>query len=323
MISAIKAYLKLAMALRTPFIFLLDAKYKVLELAEFRAFYATRLVQHQYIPEFFDCEVAPELAWALGLFYADGSCGLRNGKPSGANWRIVNANEEYLVRAKAAFEGEWPDFEFPLRTYRSYAKGQLTNYGERKRQLHCLEVAPQERHNDSSRGEFIRKFRATTYIFKEKKVPAGILESLRRSKRAFLEGVIAGDGTKGTSRFISVHGGTSLGELVKLMLDLRWLWYFRKDNGNDNYRLYFTRRFEQKDLSKVGGCDDYAWLMKALANHEHINGVGFVIGWVKWVGGGLHAWNVGLTDKGVYQLEPQTGMIFRRQGQYRPLLVIL
>ena len=67
-------------------------------------------------------------------------------------------------------------------------------------------------------------------------------------------------------------------------------------------------------------CDDFAWMFKAEAIKRRINGVGFVIGRYS---GGLHAWNVALTNSGVFQVEPQTGHIFGTDGHYRPLAVVI
>ena len=67
-------------------------------------------------------------------------------------------------------------------------------------------------------------------------------------------------------------------------------------------------------------CDDFAWLFKAEAIKRGLNGVGFVIGRL-WGKG--HAWNVALTDYGIFQVEPQNAMTFQRDKTYRAWLVII
>lgn len=70
---------------------------------------------------------------------------------------------------------------------------------------------------------------------------------------------------------------------------------------------------------ELADCDDFAWLYKAEASKREENGIGLVIGWYR----GLHCWNVAITDKGVLQIEPQTGNIFRWNIHYIPILVII
>ena len=200
-----------------------------------------------YVEGLFDCEVAIETAFGLGLFYADGSCGLREENSyAGAFWRIVGWKEEALERAKQAFEIEWSELTFPLRLYDDYKEGSLTNFGARRKSLYCLEVAPKERHNDGARGEFIKRFQHTLYFkSREKKVPAGVLESSLSSKKAFLEGVIAGDGKRNASP-IAVHGRMSVNELAELMDDVRWRYSIQPDHGDMNFRIGYDRRGEGK-----------------------------------------------------------------------------
>ena len=200
-----------------------------------------------YQSELYDCEVPPEVAYGLGLFYADGNCGLRKSKLfGGASWRITGWKKNCLERTAQAFNDEWQDMNFYIKQYDDYKMGSLTNYGERKKDLYCLELGVKERHNNGSRGQFIKKFRDTCYFDSgDKKVPAGILESSLTTKRRFLEGVIDGDGMS-SGHCISVHGRTSLAELMDLMMDVRWKFSIYPDNGENNYRLSYNRRQEGK-----------------------------------------------------------------------------
>jgi len=79
-------------------------------------------------------------------------------------------------------------------------------------------------------------------------------------------------------------------------------------------------KLDEKWVKDYFDCDDFAWLYKALASKLQLNGVGFVIGRYD---GGLHAWNVALTNEGIYQVEPQNGVTFKWHKEYRPLLVII
>lgn len=69
---------------------------------------------------------------------------------------------------------------------------------------------------------------------------------------------------------------------------------------------------------EIFDCDDFAWVFKGLAAERRRQAVGFVIGW--WQGG-LHCWNVAITETGLKWIEPQTGKI--NQRGYWPWLVII
>ncbi len=234
-----------------------------------------------YIAELWDCKVETDVAFGMGLFYADGSCGLRKASSfSGANWAIVNWKLPALEKTQAAFEKEWPELTFPIKLYDYYKAGHTTNYGQRQKNCYCLEVSPHHRSNNGVRGHFIEQFRASAYYSSgEKKVPSGILESPLHVKRSFLEGVIEGDGTGLMTKRISVHGDTSLTALVKLMNDVKWQYRTYIDNGDNNYVLTVNRRQEGKgklleyldgrawqssfELCKATGvnyCSCYKWL---------------------------------------------------------------
>ena len=77
---------------------------------------------------------------------------------------------------------------------------------------------------------------------------------------------------------------------------------------------------QEKYITDYFDCDDYAWLFKALANRVKVNGIGFVVG--KSIGG-WHAWNIVLMADRVYQIEPQTGAIFKKSKDYKPVVVII
>jgi hypothetical protein len=174
-----------------------------------------------YIPTYADCPIPPETAYALGLFFAEGSCGFRDGTASGAWWRIV-AEKEYLEKAKAGLEA-YPRFpvSFEIKPFNSYKEGAKTNFGERKRDLYCLEVHAQE---CGARRDFIRAFYRMFYLdglLDYKKVPGCIYDSSLEAKRAFLEGVIDGDGGRNENR-ITIVGDLALTGIIKLMKDLHW-----------------------------------------------------------------------------------------------------
>ena len=217
----------------------------------------------KYRKEIYDCEVPEEVAYGLGLFFADGTCSLREKGHAGASWSLVGWKRDCLERAADAFSAEWPDMKFYIREFDSYKVGSKTNYGTRKKSLYCLQLGVRERHNDGTRGRFIELF-TNSFYDKElgKKMPAGILESLSETKLAFLNGVIDGDGIseRNGRGFISCHGMMQLTELIDLIIDCGWKFYYKPDNGNDNYRLYYDRKTQK--LAEVAACDDFAYRLK-------------------------------------------------------------
>ena len=279
--------------------------------------------REDYETEWYDCEVPVEAAYGLGLFYADGSCGLREeGGYSGAFWRIVNWNLAWLERVKASFEQQWEDMVFPIRQYPDYLEGSDTNYGARKKTLYCLEVAPMVRSNNGDRGMFIEKFRATSYDKQgNKKVPAGVLESSAASKRAFLQGVLDGDGHERTpSRgTIYCHGMMQVTELMDLMLDCGWKFRFGRDNGEENYWIYFNRKHEK--LSTMPACDDFAFsLMGVFHDNKDTAAMPIFITWVSMPEGG-HAVISYCKDGVVRIIEPQTDEIYDVPDEWKLMLL--
>jgi len=137
-----------------------------------------------------------ELAWAHGLFCAEGSAHIRkHGGNSGAMWNIRCGNEGYLERAMSALSLEYPEMKFYINNYPSEQLGAVTNYGPRKLPIHHLLCTPRERHNDGAKGLFVRKFRMDFYnSFGVKRVPIDILNGTMVTAMGFYDGIYAGDG---------------------------------------------------------------------------------------------------------------------------------
>jgi len=176
-----------------------------------------------YWAERYDCPtIQPPLAWAFGLFFADGSCG--SGGEGKRWWSLTNTKPELLERCKAPLSDEFPDFEFEIKSYQSERVGLKTNLGGRRHGLYHLEAKLKERHNNGTRDGFQNDFWKMFYLFGQKKTPSGILEGTISSKTAYLEGVIAGDGHQAAGRAprIGVQGKSSAAEIYKLAADVGW-----------------------------------------------------------------------------------------------------
>lgn len=295
-----------------------DGKYFLIDWETMKKIIAVDWIdKKKYVKERFDCEVPVELAWAWGLFFADGSCGLRKkGGYSGAYWRIVNTNKDFLERAKRALDWEYKDIlTFKIVLYSSYKKGVETNYGKRTKDTYCLEVIPKRKgkrlltghHKYSNggrkvRGKFIELYQELFYDYGKKIVPKPIFDKYHKPRKTFLEGVIAGDGSKtgsGNCRFISVGRKNP-----RAMMELDWHMFalglkHRIVNYEREFRIYYSKKFEINPIPVF--CDDFAYsFFTHTSEIFEINNVGIVHGHIynkdtgKWIGG--HFWNAILTE---------------------------
>lgn len=205
----------------------------------------------QYLSEEFDDVVAPDLAWAMGLFFADGTCGLRSENYSGAYWNICNTNPELLEGSVKPLEIKWPGLSFKIETYPSEAKGKVTNYGVRRKSLYHLLVGIRERHNNGDRGRFIREWLNLFYFNGYKRVPAPLMGSSTQAKRQFLLGAIAGDAyipQKGAPR-LGVRGRIGLSGLLKLGHDINWSpSFYPEERRTEFYYVCFNWRQQYDPL---------------------------------------------------------------------------
>jgi len=190
----------------------------------------------------FDCPLPEGLAFTMGLFFADGTCSLRDSGYKSANWNICNTDKALLEKCVDPLRYEW-GFDFKVKTYTSEAQGKKTNYGRRKNGLYRLETAIGKGNGRNPiRGRFAEDFRDMFYIGKDKKVPGCILESSLETKRAFMEGVIAGDGYE-AQHTIGVKGKAGLTGLYLLGSDLMWHPRITNEDRRDNFHyLHYTLR---------------------------------------------------------------------------------
>lgn len=72
-------------------------------------------------------------------------------------------------------------------------------------------------------------------------------------------------------------------------------------------------------IKDISNCDDAALLFKAAASEKHENEVGLIFGSIPR---GFHAWNLALCPDGLFEVEPQTASIGKRQ-RYKPWLIII
>lgn len=239
-----------------------DSEYRLMDTESLIEFLRINPVNsRKYITEFHDCPLPIDYAYALGLFFADGSCGFRqkSGNMSlgnGASWRIVG-DQKNLERAKKGLEERmFADVTFDIRLYESYKKGIITNYGRRTKDTYCLDVLA-NKHGD--RIKFIKEFHKLFYRNKEKKTPSPIMECNMESKKSFLEGVLDGDGTtlsnEKKGRLISHKLG--IFGLIKIMKDIWWNPTLSKENRTKKPMYYIG--INQKR-------EPYSFILEAIKN---------------------------------------------------------
>jgi len=222
---------------------------------------------NKYITDAYDCKIPSELAFAWGLFFSDGSCGLRKGKACGAWWNIVNSNLSYLKRAKKALDKEHKELVFKIKEYPYYQKGRVTNYGPRKKTLYRLEATLNKKNqkidkwgkpfnsNGGARKKLIELYRHLFYKRSKKKTPSTLYDKYYWQRVKYLEGVIAGDGCE-KGKYISVGYSNQNGayELAELMNSLGWK-YRIDEFKNKEWRIYYTK---VKGKWKPWFCDNFA-----------------------------------------------------------------
>ena len=137
-----------------------------------------------------------DLGWGYGLFFADGSCSLRKNRKKfySSGWCINNINTDYLERAKAIFENEFPFLSFDIRIQPSNTVS--TNYGPRTKPLATLCTKLRKDEHNGTRTRFDVAQRTSFYnSFGVKKVPNFVLHGNSELVRGFWDGVEAGDGS--------------------------------------------------------------------------------------------------------------------------------
>lgn len=126
-----------------------------------------------------DCTIDTELAWLLGLFVADGSCGVY--ESNGAKkrpWAINKSDDDLLRRAGDVVESQF-GVSADVRDYRESS-------GCYKLKVNGFEKG--------ERIKFVDWFREHCYDGDEKQVPVEVLNAGPAVREAFLEGYHDGDG---------------------------------------------------------------------------------------------------------------------------------
>lgn len=204
-------------------------------------------------------EVPPEVAWAWGLFFSDGTIARRT-------WSIANYNKAYLERAKAGLT-EYHQVPFTITSYKSERAGISRGGIIPRNDMYHLVLRPQSGHERTSpfadryvsrkrtrhgnglmfsaTGPFVSNYRSRFYTTSgAKAVPPEIFIASPEAKAMFLEGVWAGDGSKETStstvKRVTVHGRASLYGLQVLCESLEYEYRIDDEPRRENtyYLVY-------------------------------------------------------------------------------------
>lgn len=129
--------------------------------------------------------VSNDEAYVMGLFWADGNCGIYTKNREEPVWCIVNTNRGYLDKAYNILQNTYPDVAFSIYT------------------SHDGHDSPLAQHKLQAKGgkEVVRplvdKYRSLFYDnMKQKKIPPLILNASHDVRKRFFEGFYDGDGAK-------------------------------------------------------------------------------------------------------------------------------
>ena len=155
-----------------------------------------------------DFGITTEEAYVMGLFWADGTCGVYKWeytkKPvnrpreytfhrTSYSWAIVNTNIDYLNKAKEILDKTYTEFEFKI------VECDMTNTQYSKSRCFKLLL-----NGGKTSASVIEKYRSMFYDSnKKKKVPVEILNATTEIKEQFFEGYYDGDGSKGKGLEVS------------------------------------------------------------------------------------------------------------------------
>lgn len=142
-------------------------------------------------------DVSVEEAWAMGLFWADGTCGIYMwDRPhpytfnrTSYTWAISNTNTAYLEKAKVLLESQYEELDFKIiEDHTSHASDPT----------HHVPVYKLIINGGIKTAGIVQPYRELFYdANKKKRVPSLILNASEAVRRAFFDGFYAGDGNKG------------------------------------------------------------------------------------------------------------------------------
>lgn len=206
-------------------------------------------------------------AYALGLFYGDGSCGAYD-CPSGfkRSWAINNQNLDFLNKAKECLEDAYPKYTFKiLDTMKSSGVYKLVACGDVKK--------------------LVTTWRKLFYHEKYKKVPDFILNSEKSIIQQFYDGYYDADGDKDKNGYLRFDNKGKIGS-AGLYLISNILGYPVSINTRSDkdqiYRMTLSRTKQRKNpniikkITDLGETEDFVYDIET-ENHHFSAGVGRLV----------------------------------------------
>jgi intein/homing endonuclease len=212
--------------------------------------------------------VNPDLGWLFGIFIAEGTCNTytysNNVKYS---WRLVNQDKKILQKAQKIIQEHWALETTLMDIRKSSSTYALVPKGEHKL--------------------FVDYFRFFCYRGDQKAVPQPIINANIEAKKAFINGMLDGDGhtdVNGLTILDQIHKTVMAGVIIILeQLGLEYSLQIRNDKSNV-CRLRIIKdqndsRIKQSDVIKkieAFTIDGYVYDLET-RNHHFCGGLGNVL----------------------------------------------
>ena len=216
----------------------------------------------------YESSLNQELAWLFGFFIAEGTCGIyKYGKNIKYSWRIVNQDKKLLIKAKSIIEKQLGLDSTILDIRKSSATYALIPKDNFKM--------------------LVEYFRNQCYRGEEKAVPTHVLHAQVDAKRAFLNGIIEGDGHTDKNKLViidQIHKTVQAG-IVMILEELGTEYSLQIRNDKLNVcRIRIIRdkndkRIKQHDVIKkieVFRIDGHVYDLET-ANHHFCGGIGNIL----------------------------------------------
>lgn len=220
------------------------------------------------MPELPDEGIEIAEAWAWGIFYGDGSCGVYESCEK-SSWAINNLNLEFLQNAKILLEIKYPHLKFVVYdTLDSSGVYKLCATGKGVK-------------------KFIEEWRLLFYdpVTKYKKVPDIIWKTSKETRIQFFNGYYSADGDKDENGYTRFDNKGQIGAaglfLLSKSLGFKVSCNTRGDKM-DIYRMTLTKNYQRKHpgivkkIEDLGVIDDYVYDLET-DNHHFSAGVGELV----------------------------------------------
>lgn len=227
-------------------------------------------------------KISKDLAWVLGLFVAEGSCGryaCKSGNKS--SWGLVNQDLDLLNKSKDILEREYPDYDWKI--------------------LDCMDSSSVYKLVPSSRGvsgkiqTMVSKWREMCYYRDSKVVPDEVLDSSNDVQLEFFKGYYWGDGDKSSnnnqydtdfenlSKRFDIKTQMSAFSMYKLCKNLGYNASINcRSDKLEIYRLTITKSAQRKAgnvvkmLMELPNTESYVYDLET-ENHHFSAGVGNLV----------------------------------------------